>query len=161
VREPKPIRGARTPLFERLSDRNPNERRELRPDRALDRAALKQSVREEIARLLNTRCSSWQGSGTVLEYGLPDFSWMSAASESDRQMLADTIARKVAQFEPRVSDVKVTLERDATNPRAVVGSLDFNLVVESVREPVSFPLLALKTTGEIKVGEAKSAAHGG
>jgi type VI secretion system lysozyme-like protein len=161
VREPKPISGARAPLFERLTDLNREEKQESRPQRVLDSGELRRSVRQEVSRLLNTRCATWEDrTGTVLDYGLPDFSWMSPASETDRQLLAATIARKVACFEPRLREVRVTIQRDETNPRTVLGMLEGVLLVESIREPVSFPLVAHKQSGEVAVGESSSAAYG-
>jgi type VI secretion system protein ImpF len=118
-------------------------------------------VREEVSRLLNTRCSSREDrNGTVIDYGLPDFSWMSASSETDRQTLAATIKHKITCFEPRLMEVHVTIQRDETNPRAVLGVLEGVLLVSTVREPVSFPLLAYKQTGEVAVGESTPSAYG-
>jgi type VI secretion system lysozyme-like protein len=145
-------------LFERLTDLDRAQTRECRPLRVLDRAELAASVRGEVSRLLNTRCASWEdGAGTVIDYGLPDFSWMSASSDDDRQRLAAMIAHKVACFEPRLREVRVTIRRDESNPRAVLGMLEGVLLVESIREPVSFPLLAYKQTGEVAVGESSLA----
>jgi len=148
-------------LFDRLTDLNRAQTQEPHPDRVLDSAALRRSVRREVSRLLNTRCTGWQDrNGTVIDYGLPDFSWMNPASETDRQTLAGTIARKISCFEPRLREVRVTIQRDETNPRAVLGILEGVLLVESIREPVSFPLLALKQSGEVTVGESSSPAYG-
>jgi type VI secretion system lysozyme-like protein len=117
-----------------------------------DLAALKESIRREIAHLLNTRCPVRQDrNGTVIDYGLPDFSWMSAASADDRQALALVITRKVNAFEPRLREVRVTIEPDAADPRAVVGTIQAMLVVESLREPVSFPVAIRNKTGEVLV----------
>ena len=161
MREPKPIRGARTPLFERLTDLDRLQRQEPNPQRVLDSDELKRSVRDEVSRLLNTRCPVREDrNGAVIDYGLPDFSWMSAASETDRQQLAATISRKVAKFEPRLREVRVTLEPDQADPRSVIGILEGVLLVESIREPVLFPLLAHKQTGEVAVGEPSTRAYG-
>ena len=161
MREPKPIRGARTPLFERLTDLDLTQHQEPRPCRVLEGAELRQSVRLEVSRLLNTRTPMLQDrNGAVIDYGIPDFSSMSASSAGDRERLADTIARKVSRFEPRLRQVRVTIERDETNPRAVIGTLEGVLVVESIHEPVSFPLLIHSRTGEVAVQEPAAPNHG-
>ena len=152
-KQPKPVRGARIPLFERLTDLHPNERTERTPLRIFTLEQLGDSVRREVVRLLNTRCLARDRNGSVLDYGLPDFSWMSAASVDDRRLLADTIARKVAAFEPRLMQVRVTLDRDPSDPRRLAGSIDALLVTESVREPVSFPLLMDAKKGLAQVGQ--------
>jgi type VI secretion system lysozyme-like protein len=139
-------------LFERLSKPPIKAPEALSALRVHDRAELGESIRREIAHLLNTRCPVRQDrNGTVIDYGVPDFSWMSAANPDDRQTLANTIARKVAAFEPRLREVHVTIEPDATDPRAVVGTIEAKLVVESIREPVSFPLAIRNKSGEILV----------
>jgi type VI secretion system protein ImpF len=144
-KQPKPVRGARIPLFERLTDLHPNEATETVPLRIYTLDELADSVRREVARLLNTRSlapdSRKARNRSVLDYGLPDFSWMSAASGDDRRLLADTIARKITAFEPRLAQVSVTLDRDPSDPRRLTGSINAILFTETLREPVSFPLL--------------------
>lgn len=140
-KQPKPVRGARIPLFERLTDLHPNEATETVPLRIYTLGQLGDSVRREVARLLNTRCLAKDRNGSVLDYGMPDFSWMSASSGDDRRLLADTMARKIAAFEPRLTQVRVSLERDPSDPRRLTGAIDAILVTETLREPVSFPLL--------------------
>jgi type VI secretion system lysozyme-like protein len=153
-KQPKPVQGARIPLFERLTDLHPIEATETVPLRIYTLEQLADSVRREVARLLNTRSLAKDRNGSVLDYGLPDFSWMSAASGDDRRLLADTIARKIAAFEPRLTQVRVTLDRDPSDPRRLVGSINAILLTETLREPVSFPLLmdAKKGLAEIAAG---------
>lgn len=160
-KQPKPIAGARIPLFERLVDGHLDEPSEPTPLRVQNRQELRESVRKEVSRLLNTRCPGGEDhKGSVIDYGMPDFSWMSAAKGDDRRQIADTIARKVAAFEPRLRQVRVTLEPDAANPRVVVGTISAALVVESIREPVSFPLVIHSKAGLAEVAPASSAPDG-
>jgi type VI secretion system lysozyme-like protein len=107
--------------------------------------ALRASVRDELARLLNTRSfPSGAGSdlvqGTVLGYGLPDFSASAPASSEDRQRLGDAIAERIAAYEPRLCEVRVTLDPLAGNPTAVAGVIEASLRVGSVYEPVAFQM---------------------
>jgi len=149
-KQPKPVQGARIPLFERLTDLHPNELTESTPLRIFTLEQLGESVRREIVRLLNTRCLSKDRNGSVLDYGLPDFSWMNAANGDDRRLLAETIARKIAAFEPRLTQIRVTLDRDPSDPRRLTGSIQAFLITETLREPVSFPLLL-----DAKIGMAQ------
>jgi type VI secretion system protein ImpF len=157
VREPKqprPIRGARAPLFERLSNVVLNDPAKPSPARVYGRVELKESIRRELDRLLNTRCAARRDrNGTVIDYGIPDFSWMSASSADDRQLLAETLTRKIASFEPRLREVRVTIEPDASDVRSVIGSIEATLVVESIRESVSFPLAIRSKSGEAVLAE--------
>lgn len=150
-KQPKPIRGARAPLFERLEGPNWEGAGQGSAQHVYGVLALLESVRRELSKLLNTRCSREDRNATVIDYGIPDFSWMSASSGDDRLRLAQIIERKITAFEPRLDQVRVTLERDATDPRAAIGTIGAELVMESIREPVSFPLLILAKAGAIEL----------
>jgi type VI secretion system lysozyme-like protein len=136
-------------LFERLGNDASNDPGKPPPVRVYGRVELRESIRRELVRLLNTRCTARRDrNGTVIDYGIPDFSWMSASSADDRQLLAETLARKIASFEPRLREVRVTIEPDASDVRCVVGSIEATLVVETIRESVSFPLAIRNKSGE-------------
>lgn len=146
----------RAPLFDRLVDRDPRWRRELRPLRTLDREGLLESVRRELARLLNTRAplppEELAGrQRTVIDYGVPDFANYSPASHDDRRRLAEALRQAIAAYEPRLAQVKVTVEPAPAEEGALVGRIDAVLVVEEVHEPVSFPTIFQGATGEVEV----------
>lgn len=145
MREPRLIAGARALLFDRLVDQQPAQREEAEPFRILTRAGLRESVRREVERLLNTRCpfpdGFLPGQRTVVDYGLPDFSHLSPASDPDRQAMAMAITRSIEAYEPRLRRVRVMIEPDAQNRNRGIGVIEAQLVVGEVQEPVSFPLL--------------------
>ena len=161
MRDPKPIDGGRALLFERLVDHEPltREKAEARPFRAHDTRELRESVRDELSRLLNTRCHvpvlALSGAERgVTNYGLPDFSSLSALSGDDCNRLAALIASAVAAYEPRLGGVRVEARRaDAAHDRRVVVTIEAALVVGSVPEPVSFRVEMKTETGEAKVDE--------
>jgi type VI secretion system protein ImpF len=162
MRDPKPIEGGRALLFERLSDAEPRSRREeSQPFRVHDVRALKESVRRELGRLLNTRRHVRTGSGedgmTVLDYGLPDFSPLSASSGDDQNRLASEVAAAVAAFEPRLSGVRVRVERLHGEDRALLLRVEGDLAVGALSEPVSFPVLVRVKSGEALVDEDEPA----
>jgi type VI secretion system protein ImpF len=145
LRESKSNRGARVPLFERLMDLEPSVPWEPRPFRVFDEAGLKGSVRAAVSRILNSRSSlpvhlREYVRGTVLDYGIPDTTNFSPASETDRNALGDLIAHSIARYEPRLRDVTVTIEPHPSNPRAMIGILRASLLVDSRERPVSFPI---------------------
>lgn len=163
MREPKSIEGARALLFERLVDLDPKSlQEELHPLRILNGKELKESVRRELGRLLNTRCSvSTQLHGeeeqTVLEYGIPDFSSFSAQNSDDHQRIAQIVRQAISVFEPRLQQVQVSVERYRDSHRALWVKIDAVLVIDSVIEPVSFPVLLQSKTGTAEVYESESA----
>ena len=152
--EPKPIKGAKALLFERLVDENPNTPGEAQPFRIYGVAALRESVQRELARLLNTRSPVLGGMAderdrTVIDYGIPDFSHVGPASTTDLQHLAQVLERTIAAYEPRLQQVRITLE-PATNSQSVVrGVIAGNLIVGTVNEPIAFPLVLSLKTGEM------------
>jgi type VI secretion system protein ImpF len=152
VREPRPIPGAKAPLFDRLLDDSENVRQPVSPNRALDSTALREAVRGDLARLLNTR-SHLRGTvrelaqGTVLDYGIPNITPITAASELERSKLARLIERVISTYEPRLRNIKVLIQEDKADPRKLLGVVYANLVMGNIVEPVYFPL-ALDPTGK-------------
>ena len=145
MREPRPISGARAPLFDRLSETPPAFAVDAGGPRILTREELRNSVRDELSRLLNTRASLPRtqrelAEGTVLDYGIPDLSPFTPANEFDYPKVAALIVRKVEAYEPRLRDVHVAIKKSPDNPRALLGILQATLIAGTVYEPVSFPL---------------------
>jgi type VI secretion system lysozyme-like protein len=141
AREPRPLAGARTPLFARLAARGATA-----PARVLDRAGVVASIALELARLCNTRRPGpvQERALWVLDYGVPDFGGRSPASASDREAYARELERAIAAFEPRLQGIQVALEAAppaAEQPGRLLGQMRAELRLGSVREPVLFPLL--------------------
>jgi len=156
MREPRPITGALAPLFDRLVDLDPEAARESVPQRVLDRPAVVASVAREIVRLFNTRCPHPErpgaaATGWVLDYGVPDFGALSAASAPDRERYAAVLSRLLLAFEPRLSQVRIVLQPVPGEPARLRGAIAAELRLGTVREPVSFPLLLQTKTGELSL----------
>jgi type VI secretion system protein ImpF len=91
--------------------------------------ALRQSVEQALSQLLNTRSSLTfeafgLSDGTVLDYGVPDFSERSLRSDSDRDAIAAAIQHAIAMFEPRLANATVKFNLPANreqNPVLVIG----------------------------------------
>jgi type VI secretion system protein ImpF len=142
--EPRPVRGARAPLFERLADSEPDSIRDAAPLRVHAQAGLRESVRRDLARFLNTRASFNPAyrlaEGTVLDYGIPDLSAFTPESEDDRRRLAALLAARIAAHEPRLTNVRVAFHPPSGSPVALKGVIHASLRIGSVVEPVYFPL---------------------
>jgi type VI secretion system protein ImpF len=149
---------ARALLFERLVDDDPHTPTEPRPLRTLSQQELRASVRREVRRLLNTRCLTGVArtadrEPTVLQYGVPDLADFSPQSPTDSKRLAALLSQAIAAFEPRLRQVRVTVERFVDDHKALLARLDAILVVEAIKEPVSFPILIQRPHGETEVHE--------
>jgi len=145
----------RMPLFDRLVDRDPTLRRELHPLRTLDRGGLKESIRRELERLLNTRSSLPADrlaarERSSIDYGVPDFSMFSAASFADRQRLAEIVRRAIAAYEPRLAGVRVHLEHAGDDFR-LIGRIEAMLLTGRVAQPVHFDTVLQLGDGEAAV----------
>jgi len=146
----------RTPLFDRLVDRDPTLRRELRPLRTLDRGGLKESIRRELERLLNTRSSLPADrlaarERSVIDYGVPDFSTFAARSHADRQRLAAELRRAIAVYEPRLAGVRVFLDAVPGDDFGLIGRIEATMLVGHVPQPVSFDTVLQLGDGEAAV----------
>ena len=146
---------ARASLFDRLIDLDPATPEERQPLRVLDLAALKESVRGELERVLNTRCArpaqALEAQGrSILDYGVPDMSALCPQNADELQRLTRLIAQAVNAFEPRLRQVRVGVEPDV-QPRALRLRIDAVLATEDVAEPVSFPVLLMSKSGEASV----------
>ncbi len=131
------------PLFDRLVDRFPDVRRELRPLRTLDRAGLHESVRRELERLFNTRCplSADQLAGrerTVIDYGVPDLSVLGPARYLDRDRLAAILREAIAAYEPRLAKVRVAVAEAGDGHETLRARIEAVLIVAGVPESVAF-----------------------
>ena len=142
--EPRTIEGAPAPLFDRLSGLSAGFKGS-HATRILDRRLLCASVLDELTRLLNTRSSPVpaiaQGArGTVLDYGVPDVSSLAAVSEPDQRFTADAIEKRVAAYEPRLRDVRVSVDRSLSVMGGIGIVLTASLRIGPVYEPVTFPI---------------------
>jgi type VI secretion system protein ImpF len=134
------ITGSPMPLFERLSAGANAPAAQL-----LQGEPLRQSVARELARLLNTRsrlaaAQFLESDGTVLDYGVPDFSFRSFQSVADCDAITALVARAIALFEPRLRHPQVRFA-DRDTPRPVL-MIDGELPMGAAPVRVAFELAA-------------------
>lgn len=159
MREPQPIAGARVPLFDRL-DLSPEIDDEQRPFRILTREQLKASLRRELGRLLNTRCSLTldQVGGeerSVVNYGVPDFSSLSAQNADDQVLIGRIVGQTVTAFEPRLRNVSVDVRPAPNDEAALYLFIDAMLVVGQFNEPVYFPVVLNNKNGAAEIHDSE------
>ena len=124
--------------------------------KVLDRAALRESVCRELSRLLNTRCPTpidlvCEQERSVVNYGIPDFSSLSPSNTEDQRRLAAIITNTVSAFEPRLRQVRVTVERFLESERALYVKIQAMLVVQSITEPVTFQVYLHNRSGSATI----------
>ena len=156
----KPIVGARALLFDRLVDVPPDGNDRERGLRILNREQLKASVRRELERLLNTRCSIplHQLGGeerSVVNYGIPDFSSLSPHNADDHALIASIVGQTIAAFEPRLRQVRVEVGSASAAESALWLNISAELAVGLFAEPVSFPVILNSKSGTAEMNDSQ------
>jgi type VI secretion system protein ImpF len=119
-------------------------------------------VRRDLEWLLNTRCTTEPAPESLPEtrrslyqYGLPDISSMSADSADERALLVQHVQAAVELFEPRLSNVRVTLsESQEATERQVRFIIEATLHMDPEPEHVVFDTV-------LEVASAKFEVKGG
>ncbi|WP_437588569.1 type VI secretion system baseplate subunit TssE [Sorangium sp. So ce1000] len=149
---------APAPLFDRLVDLSFRSAEDPRASRVLRRDELIASVRSEVERIVNTRCPQplaalealAPGERSVIDYGLPRLGWLDPRSATDQKRLALLLERTIAAFEPRLTQVRVTVESPTPPERRLTAAVSARLVTGHIAEPVSFPIVVhAESDGEV------------
>ncbi len=138
---------AAVPLFERLTDRSPEQPREPRPLRTLSYPELLRSVQKEVARLLNTRgghtvATLFGQERSVVDYGATDLLWVNPYDPESLHIFCRLMEQTVEAFEPRLRGVGVSIARFVQTESRMVLTISAVLITEDLREPVSFQVTA-------------------
>jgi type VI secretion system protein ImpF len=157
------------PLIDRLLDREKDRDRDrsipltagIDPYRARSASvrALKIALRRDLEWLLNTRRNPLAAPESMVElsqslfnYGLPDFSALSADAPKDRQKLSIEIERTVALFEPRLRNIRVVLvEGSGIGTRALRFQIEGTLQMDPSPEHISFDGELQLASGEYQI----------
>ncbi len=146
----------RASLLDRLIDAAPREKRELRPLRTMDRPDIRAAVSRDLGWLLNTRTPLTAEEFdtrelTVIDFGVPDFGTGTPASFKDQKQRALRTEKAIRAFEPRLQDVKVSIEVEMNSERSLRMVIAAVMVVDDVREPVSFRTIYDSKTGTMEI----------
>lgn len=144
---PKPVAGARPPLFDRLCDYEPSVPFEPRPFRTLDAEGLRASVETELDRLLNTRApiaaeDLEMRERTAINYGIPDLTHYWPRDNDSTAELERLVEQTVTAFEPRLLSPRAKIIRPPDQRDAVIVEIAGSLAIGMVMEPVAFTLTA-------------------
>jgi type VI secretion system protein ImpF len=147
-------------LLDRLTDLEPAARVEAHLSRAESLRRVRASVRRDIESLLNTVRTNEAPPGflelqkSLYTYGIPDITSMSLESPQDGQRLLRSLEAAIAQFEPRLCNVRVTSYEKISRKRM---SLEFHvealLLIDPAPERLSFDTVFEVARGVYKVKE--------
>ena len=146
-------------VLERLIDLEPQKQSEPPPSRAQSVRQLKTALRRDLEWLLNTRRTPVPAGAeyeelerSLYNFGLPDLSSHSWENTHDRSRLARSIEKVLANFEPRLKEIRVLPVGELSPTQNVMrfhidGLLDMN----PAPERVSFDTVLQLTSGEYQV----------
>ena len=133
-------------LLDRLLDDTPEVSRETPEARLQNLRQLKQAVARDLEALLNTRQEAIldltngfeEASHSLLNYGLPDLLTYNFHDPQARGRICRILEQTLDHFEPRLKQVRVTLEPPREHERALRFRVDAVLEVRPAREQVTF-----------------------
>lgn len=118
----------------------------------------KDALRRDLEWLLNSRQPPMPqlagypaARASVINYGLPDITSLGLLSASDHKSLRQAIEICIRNFEPRLTDVHVTLESSDTVDRRLRFHIEGNMKLDPAPEEISFDTVLELTSGEYKV----------
>jgi type VI secretion system protein ImpF len=147
-------------VLDRLLDFEPDVSREAPKSRSKSLRDLKLSVRRDLEWLLNSRSFPEEiderleeVKKSVVVYGLPDITGISAKSHIEQKRLSDALENAIKIFEPRFLNLKVTLEPVNNIDRMLKFRIEARLNVEPTPEPIAFDTVLQLGSGEFEVTE--------
>jgi type VI secretion system protein ImpF len=106
-------------LLDRLADLNPDSTREIPRSSWGDEREFRDSLREDLAALLNTRRAEEdfdsaffeESANSLLTFGVTDFTSYNLKAATEQERVRRSIERAIRQFEPRLTRVAVSVEK--------------------------------------------------
>ena len=118
----------------------------------------KEALKRDLEWLLNTRQPPIPelvdyplAKSSVINFGLPDISSLGLSSASDHGRLRKAIEMCLRNFEPRLMDVRVTLEGSDTTDRRLRFHIEGSMKLDPAPEEISFDTVLELSSGEYKV----------
>jgi type VI secretion system protein ImpF len=150
----------RLPLLDRLLDEAPEQVRDTAPTAARALDILRAGVRRDLEALLNARRRRWLLPEAMpallrspLAYGIPDATSGSFAMDEAREELAREVEAVIRRFEPRLTNVSVTLRPSNELDRTLRLRVTALLRTDPVPEPISFDTMLEAVSHEVRVAE--------
>ncbi|KWT11123.1 MULTISPECIES: type VI secretion system baseplate subunit TssE [Pseudomonas syringae group] len=146
-------------LLDRLLDDRPHQSTESSSQRLCSLADYKASIVRDLEILVNTRQSLVAGelegfanlSGTILDYGMPDFTSRSVLDPQDRLLIQRQLEKAISVGDQRFQSVKVQLLAQQTGQRMLTFRVDAVLRLQDISRQVSFDAVLQVNPQEYKV----------
>ncbi|WP_263264709.1 type VI secretion system baseplate subunit TssE [Pseudomonas sp. RIT-PI-S] len=146
-------------LLDRLLDDSPQQRAEAASQRLCSLADYKASIVRDLEILVNTRQSLVandldgfaQLGGTILDYGMPDFTSKSVLDPQDRLLIQRQLEKAISVGDRRFRSVRVQLLAQQANRRMLTFRVDAVLRLQDISRQVSFDAVLQVNTQEYTV----------
>jgi type VI secretion system protein ImpF len=118
----------------------------------------REALKRDVEWLLNTRRPPMENIGkferaraTMVNYGLSDITALGLSSASDQKRLRKALEQCLHEFEPRLTDVVVTLEESQTADRRLRFHVQGLMRINPAPEEISFDTVLELSSGEYTV----------
>jgi type VI secretion system protein ImpF len=118
----------------------------------------REALKRDVEWLLNTRRPPMENIGkferaraTMVNYGLSDITALGLSSASDQKRLRKALEQCLREFEPRLTDVVVTLEESQTADRRLRFHVQGLMRINPAPEEISFDTVLELSSGEYTV----------
>ncbi|GLU39992.1 type VI secretion system baseplate subunit TssE [Pseudomonas sp. NBRC 100443] len=146
-------------LLDRLLDDQPHQQREALDQRLYSLAEYKARVVRDLEILVNTRQCLLAGGleafpqlrGSILEYGMPDFTSKGVLNPEDRLQIQRQLERAIEIGDRRFRNVRVQLLNQQLSQRMLTFRVDALLRLHDATRQVSFDAVLQVNTQEYKV----------
>jgi type VI secretion system protein ImpF len=146
-------------LFDRLQDDFPQQTTEVTSRRLCSLSDYKAGVVRDLERLVNTRQSQSANQlaafpdlkGSLLEYGMPDFTSKGLLNPEDRRLIQTQLEQAIRVGDRRFRNVKVRLLEQHMSQRMLTFRIDALLRLQSAERQVTFDAVLQVNTQEYKV----------
>jgi type VI secretion system lysozyme-like protein len=133
------------PLFEKLLDEELEIQFEKNPKNSSSLSELQDSIINDMSLLLNTRVpiffKNLANRCAPLSYGINLTDAIYAENVFEIKKMESKIKKITEQFEPRLTDVKVSVQKTGVDPSFLFINIDGIVVFENRRTQLSFPLV--------------------
>jgi type VI secretion system protein ImpF len=126
--------------------------------RAQSTRFFRDALKRDLEWLLNTRQPPLDdingypaARASVINYGLPDISSLGLNNAADHRALRIAIEACLRNYEPRLMDVRVTLEGSDSVDRRLRFHIEGNMKLDPAPEEIAFDTVLELTSGEYKV----------
>ncbi len=144
--------------LDRLIDQEPERKLEPPLTRAQSLRELKVALRRDLEWLLNTRRtievpppSLKELERSLYNYGLPDVTSLYLRSTNDQALLLEAVKTAIDCFEPRLLNIKVTLEPATDDTRVIRFAIEGLLRMDPAPEHVYFDTVLEPMSGQYQI----------